>query len=212
MNIITFPTGIYGVNTYLIENSATHETIMIDPGGSFDLIQKMLDDNKLKLKHVLLTHGHFDHIGALEQVRSYYGVDVYAHAECSKTIFDPLLNLSVYDGIAMDGQVKCEPVDHTLADGQECELCGLKFKAIHAPGHSRGSMVYVVGRCAFTGDVLFKMSIGRTDFLGSDANAMHDSLVKLKGMLTSDMQILPGHGEESYMSKELESNPFLQNL
>ena len=212
MNIITFPTGIYGANTYLIENSETHETIMIDPGGSFDLIQKMLSEHNLKLKHVLLTHGHFDHIGALEQVRNYYGVDVYAHAECSKTIFDPLLNLSAYGNSPIGDQIKCEPVEHTLSEGQEFELCGLKFKAIHAPGHSRGSMVYVVGRCAFTGDVLFKMSIGRTDFLGSDANDMHNSLIKLKGMLTSDMQILPGHGEESYMSKELDSNPFLKDL
>jgi glyoxylase-like metal-dependent hydrolase (beta-lactamase superfamily II) len=73
-------------------------------------------------------------------------------------------------------------------------------------------MVFVIERCAFTGDVIFKQSIGRTDFLGSDANEMKQSLLKLKKMLPSEMKVLPGHGEESYMSYENETNPFLSRL
>ena len=111
-----------------------------------------------------------------------------------------------------DVQIKCEPAETILIDGQDIELCGLKIKAIHAPGHSKGSMVYVIERCAFTGDVLFKMSVGRTDLLGSDPNAMGDSLIKLKKLLPAEMKILPGHGEESMMSFELEHNPYLTRL
>ena len=212
MNIMTFPAGIYGANTYLVQNEQTRECIVVDPGGSFDLLQDMAGKYKLCIKHVLLTHGHFDHIGALEEVRGYYRADVYAHAECSRAIFDPLLNLSSYGGMNSDGQIKCEPAENILIDGQDIELCGFKIKAIHAPGHSKGSMVYVIERCAFTGDVLFKMSIGRTDLLGGDTEGMGDSLNKLKKLLPSEIKILPGHGDESMMSYELEHNPYLTRL
>ena len=212
MNIVTFPTGIYGANTYLIIGEPENECIIVDPGGSFDLIKEMVQKYNIVPKHILLTHGHFDHIGALNEVRNYYNADVYAHAECSKAIFDPLLNLSVYAGLSGEDQIKCEPVEHVLSDCEEINLCGLRIKAIHSPGHSKGSMVYIVEKCAFTGDVLFKMSIGRTDFLGSNAHAMGESLTRLKNMLPSETKILPGHGEESFMSYELENNPFLSKL
>lgn len=209
---MTFPTGVYGANTYLIGNEQTRECIIVDPGGSFDLIRKTIEKHKLKLKHVLLTHGHFDHIGALNEVREYYKADVYAHAECSRAIFDPLLNLSAYGGMSQGEEIKCEPAENILIDGQDISLCGFQIKAIHAPGHSKGCMVFVVGRCAFTGDVIFKQSIGRTDLLGSDAKVMGESLAKLKKMLTSDMKILPGHGEESFMKYEIENNQYLSRL
>ena len=212
MNIMTFPAGIYGANTYIVENDETRECIIIDPGGSFDILKKMAEQYRLLPKHVLLTHGHFDHIGALNEVRDYYRTDVYAHAECSRAIFDPLLNLSVYGDMSADGQIKCEPAENVLTDGQDIELCGLKIKAIHAPGHSKGCMIYVIEKCAFTGDVLFKQSIGRMDLLGSDVNQMRETLEKLKKMLPSDMKILPGHGEESLMSYEMENNRYLINL
>ena len=212
MNITTFPAGNYGANTYLVENEQTHECLVVDPGGSFDLLRKMAEKYKIIPKHLLLTHGHFDHIGALEEVRDYYRADVYAHAECSRAIFDPLLNLSAYGVMNPDGQIKCEPAENILTDGQDIELCGFKLKAIHVPGHSKGSMVFVIEKCAFTGDVLFKMSMGRTDLLGGDAAAMDESLKKLKKLLAPDIKILPGHGEESMMAYELEHNPFLRSL
>ena len=212
MNLTTFPTGIYGVNTYILSNEENSECIIIDPGGSFDLIKKMIDKYKLTPKHILLTHGHFDHIGALNEMREYYRVDVYAHAECSRAIFDPLLNLSAYTGMTTGIQMKCEPAENILTDGQELDLCGIKVKAIHAPGHSKGCIVYIAEDCVFTGDVLFNMSIGRTDLLGSDASQMKESLIKLKKILQRDMKVYPGHGTGSYMSQELENNPFLTRL
>ncbi len=212
MNIMTFPTGVMGANTYFVVNEETKECIIIDPGGSFDLICEAMQNHRLKPKHILLTHGHFDHIGALEQVRDYYKSDVYAHADCSRAIFDPLLNLSVYASLPDGRQAKCEPAENLLVDGQELELCGLKVKAVHAPGHSKGSMVYVINHCVFTGDVLFKLSIGRTDFLGSDPNAMHQSLIKLKKIIPPEYKLLPGHGEETHMSYEIDNNPFMSQL
>ena len=212
MNIITFPAGIYSANTYFIENEQTKECIIVDPGGNFELIKSMVEEYELKPKHVLLTHGHFDHIGALNDVRAHYGADVYAHAECSRTIFDPLLNLSVMAGLPKQEQIKCDPVERTLADCQEVVLCDMRIKAVHCPGHSKGSAVYLLERCAFTGDVLFKMSIGRTDFLGSDPNAMTESLTRLKEIIEPSAKLLPGHGEETNMQYELDNNPFLTRL
>ncbi len=212
MNIMTFPTGVMAVNTYFVVNEETKECIIIDPGGSFDLICDVVQNHRLKPKHVLLTHGHFDHIGALEQVREYYKTDVYAHAECSKAIFDPLLNLSVYANLPQEEQIKCEPAENIITDGQELELCSLKIKGLYAPGHSRGSMIYIIEQNAFTGDVIFRMSIGRTDFLGSDSNEMQQSLTKLKKIIPPAFRLLPGHGEESVMSYEADNNPFMAGL
>lgn len=212
MNLISFPTGVYGVNTYILSNEESGECIIIDPGGSYDQIKRSIIRYGLIPKHILLTHGHFDHIGALNELREFYKIDVYAHAECSRAIFDPMLNLSVYEEASLGEQTKCEPVENILIDGQEIELCGIKIKAIHAPGHSKGCIVYLVQDCAFTGDVLFNMSIGRTDLLGSDNVEMSNSLIKLKKVISPDMKVYPGHGAGSYMSKELESNPFLIRL
>lgn len=207
MNIISFPTGMFSVNTYIISNGIK-ECIIIDPGGSFDMIKKRMEKHKLEPKHVLLTHGHFDHIGALNEIREQYDVNVYAHKMCSRAITDSRLNISDFAAISRE-KVICEPAENIIEDNQEFNLCNLNINAIYTPGHSLGSMVYIIEDCAFTGDVLFRLSIGRTDFLGGSMELMKESLDRLKTILKPENRILPGHNDESIFSYELENNPYL---
>ncbi|MCK5130143.1 MAG: MBL fold metallo-hydrolase [Clostridiales bacterium] len=208
MKVITCATGIFGVNTYLISEKDSNECIIIDPGG-FEKVQQAITENELIPKHILLTHGHFDHIGGLKQIRDTYHIDVYAHTYSSTAIQDPRLNASANTMISRK-EIICDVAENIIEDDQSITLCALEIKAIYAPGHSMGSMVYVIDDCVFTGDVLFRLSIGRTDFYGGDYVQMKQSLDKLKSMLTPDMKIYPGHGESSVFSYELDYNPYLR--
>ena len=208
MNIITCPTGLFGVNTYIVSKDGSNDCIVIDFGENFDRIKSVIEKNNLNPKHALLTHGHFDHIDSLTEFKRVYNVDVCAHEKCSDALEDARLNVSAYSMISKK-EIVCEKAENIIADGEEFCLCGLNIKAIHAPGHSMGSMVYVIEDCAFTGDVLFRMSIGRTDFFGGDSQEIKKSLEKLKRILKPDMKIYPGHGESSTMEFELKNNPYL---
>lgn len=208
MNIITCPTGMLGVNTYFITKDGEKDCIIIDPGGSFDRIKDIVKENELVPKHVLLTHGHFDHIGALNDIRKEYDVDVYAHTNASKAIGDPVTNISA-DVRLSNIKVVCEKAENIVEDGDEFVLCSLPIKVIYAPGHSEGSVVYIIEDCAFTGDVLFRQSIGRTDFLGGDPRKMGQSIKRLKTILKPEMKIYPGHFASSTFAEELRHNPYL---
>ncbi len=209
MNIITCPTGLFGVNTYLISKEGSKECIVIDLGENVDRIKRVIKDNDLIPKHVLLTHGHFDHISSLNEFRELYDIDVYAHELCSKALTDSNLNVSAHSMISRK-EIICKEAENILSDGEQFSLCGLDIKAIHAPGHSLGSMVYIIYDNAFTGDVIFRMSIGRTDFVGGDTDVMMQTLAKLKNALSNNTKIYPGHGESSTMEFELENNPYLR--
>jgi glyoxylase-like metal-dependent hydrolase (beta-lactamase superfamily II) len=208
MNIITCPTGMLGVNTYFITQDGNKDCILIDPGGSFDRIMDVVAENNFVPKHILLTHGHFDHIGALNDMRREYSVDVYAHENASRAIGDPVTNISA-DARLSNKNIICEPAEHLVNDGDELVLCSLSIKVVYAPGHSEGSVVYIIEDNAFTGDVLFRQSIGRTDFLGGNPRKMGQSIKKLKEILKPEMKIYPGHFARSTFAEELRSNPYL---
>jgi glyoxylase-like metal-dependent hydrolase (beta-lactamase superfamily II) len=211
MNIITCPTGMLAVNTYFITQDSKKECIIIDPGGSFDRIMEIVQENNLVPKHVLLTHGHFDHIGALNDMRREYFIDVYAHENASRALGDPVVNLSANAGLSSQSIV-CEKAEHIVEDDDEFTLCGLTIKAIYAPGHSEGSMVYIIGNSVFSGDVIFRQSIGRTDFLGGSARKMGQSIKKLKSILKPEMKIYPGHFASTTFAEELRTNPYLSKF
>ena len=177
MNIICVQTGDLMVNTYICHDEASKETVIIDPGGSYKKIKKVLDEYALLPKAVILTHGHFDHIGALKEIRDDYDVKVYIHQADAEMLTDSQKNLSAYLYYI---QVAGAGADDTLADGQILETCGLNLTVLHTPGHSPGSVVLLSDGLAFTGDTLFYRSVGRTDFYGCDAAAMKASLEKIK--------------------------------
>jgi len=206
MNIICVQTGDLFVNTYICHAEEKKETIIIDPGGSYQKIVNVLDEYGLVPQAVLLTHGHFDHIGALAQIRQAYDVTVYMHTADADMLTDSQRNLSAY---LYGKMITCAPTDKTLEDGQTLSVCGLDFTVLHTPGHSPGSVIYLADKVAFTGDTLFKRAIGRTDFLGCSPKAMKASLVKIKQQIPSGVHLFPGHGEDSIMADELKENIYL---
>ncbi len=206
MNIICVQTGEYLVNTYLCHDEGGKDTVIIDPGGSYQKIKGVLEQYGLLPKAVLLTHGHFDHIGALTQIREDYDVTVYIHEADAEMLPESKKNLSAY---LFSKLVECTPADETLTDRQELMLCGLRFTVLHTSGHSPGSVIYLCDGLAFTGDTLFYRSIGRTDFYGCDAAAMNVSLAKLKKAIPKEYKLFPGHGPESEMEAELKDNIYL---
>ena len=159
---ITNILGSLGTNCYTIVNQDTREAAVVDPAARADYLVKMYEEQNIKLKHILLTHGHVDHIGGVEGLKKALPeVKVYASSEEADVLKRPELNLSMMFGSSMSLEAD------ELIDGEpELELLGTKVKCIHVPGHTKGGMCYYFPeeKLLFSGDTLFNYSIGRSDF------------------------------------------------
>lgn len=200
MNVTTITAGAVATNSYVISNGL-NECIVVDPGdGIFEII-RFLDKNALECKYVFLTHAHFDHCDGCRELRR-RGAKVYMSA-------DDLSLLSTVDNLAEAFGEKFEPFepDVLVNDGDELLLLGEKFNVIATPGHTKGSVCYKVNGALFTGDTLFRLSIGRTDFPTGNYADMKNSLAKLF-VLDGDYIVYPGHGDKSTLSYERKYNPY----
>lgn len=191
-------------NCYVVYNE-NKECLVIDPGANGQKVAKYIEENELKLIAILLTHGHFDHIGAVDYLYQRYQCDIYAHQDSFELLKDPKLNLSFYD---RDFIIK-SPV---LKCSEKMNLAGQNIEWLLLEGHCQGSsMIYMPSENAiFSGDVLFAGSIGRFDFPTSSHLQTKESLEKIKA-LEYDARLLPGHGEESTLSYEQLYNPYLKS-
>jgi len=178
MQIIKFVFNSFGVNTYLVYDKSTGRCIVIDPGMSEEAEIKefddFVDDRNLQIEKIMLTHGHFDHIWGVNHVKNKYSVEVYSHKNDLFLIEDAASYASVY-GLDFPGAVE---VDNFLTGTDSIDFAGTKIEVLHTPGHSPGHLTFVFDEyeIVFTGDVLFKGSIGRTDLPGGDLDALMDSL------------------------------------
>ena len=176
---------------------------MIDPGGMGEMLLSEAGD--IKIKYVILTHAHFDHIGALEYVCENTGASVVIYEDEAPSLTDSRFNLCTLAGVPENKK----QADITVADGEVLEFGDISLKFMHTPGHTRGSMcIFVNDKDLITGDTLFCGSIGRTDFEGGSFGQMTRSLEKLAS-LDDDIRIYPGHGEESTIGFEKRSNPYI---
>lgn len=202
MEVIKLKSGGYLSNSYALTADGK-SAVVIDPSNfRTDAELKKLG---LSCAYVLLTHGHFDHVGGCKNLR-----DGGARIICGKEEKDFIFskeNLSIFGGV----EIPPFEVDKTLSDGQTVDLCGIKITALSAPGHTAGSMCYIAGDCLFSGDALFRMSVGRTDLPTGDTRAYMRTLSKLKN-LQGDYKIYAGHGEETTLAFERKNNPYLKNL
>ena len=203
MERLTIQVGGFEVNCSILSENG--KAWIVDPGQEPGRIIDLLAKKGLEPAAILLTHGHFDHIGGVEEVRKATGAEVYIHTDDSFMLESK--EYSLHRGLIPDPFI---PVtDYTAVFG-DCWINDgdLSFRVIHTPGHSRGSVCYLCGDTLFSGDTIFRCSIGRTDFESSDPIAMSGSL-KLINDLEGELNIYPGHGESTTLSYEKKYNPYL---
>ena len=185
MKIYTIEVGFNGTNSYLVEDNDS--CILIDPGADGEKILSLIQEENLTLEKIILTHGHFDHIGAVEYLREGTGAKIFVHSEDKEYLMDEKKNLSFFTGDLIEPFT----ADNLMEDG---DMVG-KFRVIHTPGHTPGSIcLYNEDEgVLFSGDTIFKNGYGRTDFPGGDLQVLINSIKKLLE-LPADTVVYPGHG------------------
>lgn len=195
-------TGSFQTNSYIISND--NECVIVDPGLDF-LDAANIIKNKYEVKAILITHGHMDHIDGIR----YFDVPVYIHELDKEFLFDSRLSLYCMFN-QMSPYKKGDLNIITVKDNMEFELIGYKFKVIHTPGHTRGSVCYSYGNKLLSGDTLFNLSAGRTDFPTGNPRDMRNSLNKIINTFNDNTDVYPGHESKTTIKNERKNNIFLK--
>ena len=188
------------------EATELKEGLIIDPGDDADVILEMVRKLGVKVKYIILTHGHLDHIAAVEKVRQATAAKVLVHRLDADCLIDPSKNLSALFGQPVYGAA----ADERLEDGQEIIVGTLTLRVLHTPGHTPGGICLSFPHAVFTGDTLFAGSIGRTDFPGGSLPELIDGIKTKLLTLDPTTKVYPGHGLSTTIGAEIEGNPFLQ--
>jgi len=205
MEIKTLTVGMFETNCYLVHDRTSGAGAIIDPGDEADRIIAETMRSGFAPRAVLLTHGHVDHIGAVSEIMSRFGIPLYAGKGEEPLLSSSQANLSAQMGFP----VTCPPCDRLLDDGDTVSFGNLTFTVLRTPGHSPGGVCYMVGRTLFCGDTLFCGSIGRTDFPGCSHQRLIDAITEKLLTLPDDTICYPGHGPTTTIGRERRDNPFL---
>ena len=207
MNIHTVVVGDFQVNCYLVSNDRG-KALVIDPGGDTDEIALALEKHELTVAAYLITHGHMDHISALAELANLHPAPVCIHPSDEKWAYGGANQMLPYYGVPARPAMTVR----RLADGQQWEDEGIRYRVITTPGHTPGGVCFHLyeEKMLFTGDTLFAGSVGRTDFAGSSDTLLDESLMKLI-RLPDDTVVYPGHGPATTIGREKKSNPFLRH-
>ena len=203
MKIYTLPLGDYQTNCYIVHEEASGSCAVIDPGYEPRTILRALDQLGLTLDAILLTHGHFDHVGAVQALVEATGCKLWM----SESDWSQFPSPVIHHYFPLANCDFCEV--HFCEDGEIIHAGGLTFTALSTPGHTSGSMCFVCENAMFSGDTLFARSCGRTDLPGGDWDTIMDSLKRL-AELEGDYTVLPGHGEASTLERERRLNPYMR--
>ena len=195
LKIHTFPLGNYQTNCYIIHDDSVRKCCVIDPGYTPETLLQILEHLGLELEAILLTHGHFDHVGGVKLLAAETDCKVYLCEE----------------DLSMPPQITAGPLyhTHTYGEGDVLELAGLTITVMHTPGHTPGSVCLLCGDHMFSGDTLFEGSCGRTDLPGGNWSTIHDSLARLAA-LDKNYTVHPGHGMNTTLAIEKIYNPYMR--
>ena len=197
MIVHKMPLGAYQTNTYIVRPGENSDLcVVIDPGYEADTILAYLEEHHLTAKAILLTHGHFDHVGAVKELAAETGCEVYIHA--AEATLPPMMTAGpLY-------------YTRTYAEGDTISpVPGMELKVLHTPGHTPGSVCLLYGQHLFSGDTLFQGSCGRVDFPGGNPQEMLQSLSRLAS-LQADYRVHPGHGDSTTLEHEKQYNPYMR--
>lgn len=203
--LIELTVGMVMTNCYIGYNDDTREAFIVDPGDDARRISRAVREQKLNVKGILLTHGHFDHIMAVPELKEEFGAPVYAHEAEEALLQDTQMNLSA----PWVGRALSLSAERLLKDGEKFELAGFEIQAIHTPGHTAGGVSYylAVEQALFSGDTLFRGSYGRVDLptaSGADiARSINEKLLPLP----EETAVYPGHERETTIGHERKYNP-----
>ncbi|MCD8307829.1 MAG: MBL fold metallo-hydrolase [Clostridia bacterium] len=200
MKVIMIEPDGFACNSYILTEDGVN-AVVIDPGQR--RVLDKVDEEGLICKYVLLTHGHYDHVGGCRCAQA-EGAQIIC-PDTEKDFIFSKENEEIFEG----ARFPSFEIDRTVKDGEEFTLCGITFRAIYTPGHTAGSMSYITGDCIFSGDTLFNMSVGRTDLPTGDTMELLKTLAKFAA-LEGDYKVYPGHGSETTLKYEKANNPYLR--
>ncbi|WP_020008416.1 MBL fold metallo-hydrolase [Salinicoccus albus] len=207
MEIKTLPLGMLETNCYILNNEKS--VLIIDPSGEPEVIRQTVEEIGKPVEGILLTHAHFDHIGALDSIAETYNTAVWLGGEESDWLSDPSKN-----GSGKYRDMGIEPIvsdisPEVLKEGA-MHIGSFSFESIHTPGHSPGSMSFLFEDFIISGDVLFNGGIGRTDLYRGDHMTLLNTIEQKLYALDADTEVYPGHGPSTVIGKEKTSNPFIR--
>lgn len=190
MNIHHIQVGMIQTNCYILWDDTEKKALIIDPGADGEKILKWIDSEGLTPLAILLTHGHFDHTGGIKRIQDKTHIPLYVHPADSFILRRSLV------------------IEHPLHDGQQLHLGGLDIRVLHTPGHTPGSVCFLIGDTLLAGDTVLEGTVGRTDLHGGDSRALIRSLQEKIIPLDDAIRIYSGHGAPSTIAKERRLNPF----
>lgn len=209
MKIVPIPNGVFAENCYLVVDEQAGECAIVDPGEEAGLILHKVRETGATPVAIWLTHAHLDHVLGVARVAQETGVSIWLHP-ADRPLYDAVPDQAAWFGLAPPAPLPAP--DHELVPGQQLQVGTTRFHVRHAPGHSPGSVCLLGPGVAFTGDVLFAGSIGRTDLPGGDFETLIASIERELLTLSDDTIVYSGHGPETTIGRERASNPFLTGV
>ena len=203
MKVIVLENYYTSENCYLVYDESTMDGIVIDPGYKAEGIKERADKEGIRIRGILITHCHYDHIEYLEEIRALTGAPLFASEQASRNIGDPAVNMT-YAGLGRD--IKAAPAENTVSDGEEFYAGSIRIRCIYTPGHTNCGTCFLIENALFAGDTLFLRNCGRWDLPTGDMSTLERSIKTKLYTLDDETVVFPGHGEATSIGYEKKFN------